>query len=429
MQHKASQILLVATLAGHACASDPIKLDPDSGAVRDAGHIYYNIATGEKIMTLLDAGDAQQGVNSSDSPELWVANTRAQCAEFGYDTEYFFDLNNDDTCSGTSCDLNYILLDWSDLPTDTLVDCVQIHWITDYNDTDTNGDGIADGVEGFSGVWTYWDAVSKHFSATSGCVSLPLIQLKFDDLQGEYPPSDEGLARWTADIDLGSEFGSSMIFEIGDTDSDLQGAVVHNSRIDLNDFDSDSIPDFDFNQNGLADWGWSVYFIEAGTVDTDNADGDENSQTGIDGTFVPTSVLAVNFANTTPGHAEYNSVDDTWDWVSDGPTAGPTEDLMILMVPQLPSGNGALIVSPLLFFGGFDCSPDEPTSYTPYTQFEMVLYTPGIQYDCGDINDDGVLDFFDVSLFLQIELDYNQDTVFDFFDISLFLNDFTAGCP
>ena len=41
----------------------------------------------------------------------------------------------------------------------------------------------------------------------------------------------------------------------------------------------------------------------------------------------------------------------------------------------------------------------------------------------------GVLDFFDVSAFLNDMVDFNNDTVFDFFDISAFLTSFGNGCP
>ncbi|MBO6512371.1 MAG: VCBS repeat-containing protein [Phycisphaerales bacterium] len=46
-----------------------------------------------------------------------------------------------------------------------------------------------------------------------------------------------------------------------------------------------------------------------------------------------------------------------------------------------------------------------------------------------DINNDGMLDFFDLSQFLSNMIDWNGDTVFDFFDISGFLQSFAAGCP
>ena len=46
-----------------------------------------------------------------------------------------------------------------------------------------------------------------------------------------------------------------------------------------------------------------------------------------------------------------------------------------------------------------------------------------------DLNDDGELDFFDVSEFLSTTPDWNGDTTFDFFDVSGFLSAFGAGCP
>ena len=52
-----------------------------------------------------------------------------------------------------------------------------------------------------------------------------------------------------------------------------------------------------------------------------------------------------------------------------------------------------------------------------------------------DINGDGALDFFDVSLYLSeflsgsLDADLNADLMLDFFDVSLFITSFNAGCP
>ena len=52
-----------------------------------------------------------------------------------------------------------------------------------------------------------------------------------------------------------------------------------------------------------------------------------------------------------------------------------------------------------------------------------------------DLNDDGLYNFFDISLFLQAfgaldpVADFNGDGLYNFFDISVFLSDFSAGCP
>ena len=46
-----------------------------------------------------------------------------------------------------------------------------------------------------------------------------------------------------------------------------------------------------------------------------------------------------------------------------------------------------------------------------------------------DLNEDGRLDFFDISILLNEMVDWNDDTAFNFFDLSGFLQDFQAGCP
>src|SRR5690606_3230246 len=52
-----------------------------------------------------------------------------------------------------------------------------------------------------------------------------------------------------------------------------------------------------------------------------------------------------------------------------------------------------------------------------------------------DLSRDGVLNFFDVSAFLNAFsaqnpiADFNNDGLFNFFDVSAFLSAFSAGCP
>ncbi|MFG0315051.1 MAG: FG-GAP-like repeat-containing protein, partial [Phycisphaerales bacterium] len=46
-----------------------------------------------------------------------------------------------------------------------------------------------------------------------------------------------------------------------------------------------------------------------------------------------------------------------------------------------------------------------------------------------DLNNDGELNFFDVSAFLTDQPDYNGDGEFNFFDVPAFIQDFNAGCP
>ena len=66
-----------------------------------------------------------------------------------------------------------------------------------------------------------------------------------------------------------------------------------------------------------------------------------------------------------------------------------------------------------------------------------ILFGPGSAYvfsvptpPCpADLNDDGAIDFFDISQFLTDQIDWNEDTVFDFFDISGYLTAYSTGCP
>ncbi|MBO6514403.1 MAG: hypothetical protein JJ974_10605 [Phycisphaerales bacterium] len=72
-----------------------------------------------------------------------------------------------------------------------------------------------------------------------------------------------------------------------------------------------------------------------------------------------------------------------------------------------------------------------------YVKFPFVdVVTVADADDCPpDLNTDGVLDFFDISAFLNAfqsgdpEADFNNDTNLDFFDISAFLTAYSAGCP
>ena len=67
---------------------------------------------------------------------------------------------------------------------------------------------------------------------------------------------------------------------------------------------------------------------------------------------------------------------------------------------------------------------------------KRYLLTPANLVVCtADLTNDNALDFFDVSLFLQLFADadpladFNNDSLYDFFDVSAFLAAFAAGCP
>lgn len=208
-----------------------------------------------------------------------------------------------------------------------------------------------------------------------------------------------------------------MIFEIGDTDSGLQSAAVHNARMDLNDADSDGIADIDPDEDGFADWGWSIDYTQPGTIDVDNADGDFDLNTGIDGDPNAANIAGLVYGLPPSGAAVFDVDIGVWGWVYPADTIGFSEDAYGLFLED-GSYDGPLS------FGGFNC--DE---HIPWADFAITLYGPGNELVCpADLNSDGQLDFFDISVMLLQQPDYNGDTGFDFFDISSFLADYSAGC-
>lgn len=73
---------------------------------------------------------------------------------------------------------------------------------------------------------------------------------------------------------------------------------------------------------------------------------------------------------------------------------------------------------------------------SPFISAWMVRATGEAAQTCAvDFNNDGTLDFFDVSLFLSAYnssdpiADLTGDGLFDFFDVSAFLSQYSQGCP
>jgi len=78
----------------------------------------------------------------------------------------------------------------------------------------------------------------------------------------------------------------------------------------------------------------------------------------------------------------------------------------------------------------------EPNDLDELDQVVIHSVTPGQLQICGgDVNADGAVDFFDISLFLDQyanhspSADFTQDGQLDFFDISAFLDAFAQDCP
>jgi hypothetical protein len=134
-------------------------------------------------------------------------------------------------------------------------------------------------------------------------------------------------------------------------------------------------------------------------------------------------------------------------WLFDSPEGVTTADLL------LSTDGGATF--PTTVSAGFDGSSGSyywtaPDVATNDARLRLVIRDPdgNESFDDSDVSftingtacvadltGDGVLDFFDISAFLNAYTamdpvaDFTGDGVFDFFDVSAFLSAFNAGCP
>ncbi|MEZ6163057.1 MAG: hypothetical protein R3B67_01325 [Phycisphaerales bacterium] len=438
-------LAMAAGIASTAAASNtPTTLGPTQGNVQQIGHIYYNVASGERIVTVL--GDGQTApADTGSSVAIWSAQVQNACAAFGYTTSYFFGVDNPTPSSSLATNITF--MDYGDIAKDTVVDCFQVNWVVNHADTDTDLDSIGDGVEELAGQWIIWDADNGR--ALNQSTRLPLVNVLFFNLPGNIA-APGFLSGYTLDVDLVAGFtGTDLSFEIGDSDGDCQTAAFCNSSVDTNsdgvpdgvsianaDRDFDSLPDSDLDGDGLFDWSWTVRFYQPGTGNDFDSDGD----TGVAATS-SSDTIGVSF-----GFPEGSAVDNgdgtftyNIDTAVDAAGTGE-EDRFALYNPPIDDGMGGelILYNGGYWFGGFACTggliSTGGVGYNPAAMFQFSLYGPGVVNPCGpaDLNGDGMLNFFDVSLFLQgynTGADYNGDGSTNFFDVSAFLTDYNAGCP
>jgi hypothetical protein len=425
----------------------PTTLEADRGDVRHVAHIYFNIASGERVVTLLGDGQSvgASGEHTASGP-IWSTQESNVCSEQGFTTEFFFGFDD-------NSDYSYMpgitLLDFGDLATDTVVDCVEVDWVTDHIDTDSDSDGIGDGVVGLSGQWTYWDTDNGRIAQQ--CLRLPLISFVFTDLPGDISGTDDPydpnntLARYAMTVDLASSFSSSLAFEIGDSDGDLQGASFGNNDVDTDfdgvgdgvsvaspgvDRDFDGNDDADLDGDGLFDFSWTVRFGQPGTRDLD---GDGVMEGDIADSY---RAIGVGF-----GAPEGTAVEDDmggWIWEIDQQAADAgtgSEDAFAILSALF---DGGFRYSGFFWFGGIQCNGDVTGRFTPYASFYHRLFGisgPVVNMCPADLTRDGALNFFDVSAFLaafseeDADADFTNDGNFNFFDVSEFLAQYGAGCP
>ena len=86
-------------------------------------------------------------------------------------------------------------------------------------------------------------------------------------------------------------------------------------------------------------------------------------------------------------------------------------------------GQGVALNGGVVSIGAYGASPNGGYSGAAFGYNIYSILCPS------DINNDGQINFFDVSEFLNTMPDFNNDGEFNFFDVSAFLASFSAGCP
>lgn len=410
---------VVGAAAGNSVDRTDVFLEPAHMLVpeEEAGYVYLNMATGEKIFTPVT--DLTRPRGGSTAPEVWIADNRLPCANFGQTggtSGLIDDIDaTNDWATGS------VVLHWGDIPADTVIDSVQVRYSTRHVDVDADGDGAADGVVGFGCEWG-WVEGDNGFNS---CLTrTPLVSLTIYDLPGR-TTGGTALSVYVYTVDLAA---NDLSFEIGDTDGDPQGASIHNPF-----FGASLDADLDFD--GLVDFGYYQRFFQPGTTDFDG-----------DGTPDGDPAAAADCGNSLVaprGPAIPNP-------------AGPADSYIISPIDPLPNGQGMedrfdrfLVEGDFwnsvgtYYYGGMSCDSDGDGTngpYRSYAQFWHIMFGPPADAPCRvDVNGDGLVNFFDISAFIarfnaqDPSADFfpvsGGDGMFNFFDISTFVGEFNAGCP
>ncbi|MCC5824215.1 MAG: dockerin type I domain-containing protein [Phycisphaerales bacterium] len=425
------------TCAGLATAGSPnqshVDLDLEYCPIADAyieddswvvdediigGYYYLNLATNELIFNR--AAPVASPVRGA-STEVWIADNNLPCADFGQTSGSVHLIDN----IGSSSDwaTGSLVIDWGDVPADTVVDAVQLRYSSRHEDT-PDADGNPSGVIGFGAEWSWNDGDNGRNSCLT---RTPLVSMTMFNLPGSLNPGSRTTYTFTVDL-----ADSGISFEIGDSDGDPQGADVHNPFFFITDTSGDGFPDGDLDGDGLADFSFGQRFFQPGTVDwtgDGNLDGDLSAWADVGNTLVAPRGTPVPRPD---NPARWDMVD-----IDPLPAGQGMEDGHDRYI--FPFGDDFAVYAGTRFFSGFSCDRDGDGSFArrnSFSQYWTTLLGPGGDPGCPvDLNGDGQVNFFDVSLFIAAFnagddlADWNNDGLINFFDIQLFINDFNAGCP
>ncbi|MFG0313207.1 MAG: GC-type dockerin domain-anchored protein, partial [Phycisphaerales bacterium] len=310
-----------------------------------------------------------------------------------------------------------------------------------------------------------------HVDTGSGFQQIPLIQNTATSFTAVFPVP--------ADCPTNVEYFISFDLQSGTTVTAPSGAGNTYSTLAADQFDIDDLYDFEspvgFTAGAPGDDATTGIWVRVNPIGTGAQPEDDNTPTGtiawVTGQGSPGGALGENDIDGGTTSLVSNQIDLTATesatityarWYSNNTGASPNADVFEVYVSDDdgqsyelvetvgPSGAGT---SGGWIQAGFDVADFVDLTSTVRVKFVASDLGDGSVVEAGiddvrilgvscsqdtcpaDLTGDGILDFFDVSAFLNAyngqdpAADFTGDGMFDFFDVSAFLNAFNAGCP
>jgi hypothetical protein len=324
----------------------PGDLQPQGLTTDRIGYLYYNEATGEKVV--VQPGGTQRG----QGEPVWLNLGFDQCAC----GEWYF-MPQRDSATGQ----NDRWLNWGDIAANTVVDSVTVFYATTVHDQNELG------VPGFNMKISFFDGVDTP-QIEDGV--FPYHNLLLTDLPG----SDSGISGWLVTVDL----SRAREFEVGDSDgidNSGNGFFSHGNGIDQ-------------DGDGLIDFAFGMEFVHPLEL-----------VTGLTGNGLAGGPVAL-----APGDVDMMALYTNPDWGTfDGFFNFGRQDCS-------PGCDYAWIpwASPLIgLYGRFPNSCNSPADLNgdgvlDFFDVQSYLNLYAARDLAADLNNDGAWDFFDVQIFLGL---------------------------
>lgn len=191
---KANTGLILAMVAGCGAVASASDVQTGLKSLKSyhAGHIYYNVATGERIVI----NNVQQ---VRDLTPVWIADNDDPCGTGG---------TIGVVSDAADASVDDVHISWGDIPTGSVIDCVTFDFGATIEDVDLTGpdgnpDGIGDGVAGYN-LLTVFTSETNGFGETTKQF---LSAFTLTDLPANTPDVPDGLlAVYEITLDLANDF-------------------------------------------------------------------------------------------------------------------------------------------------------------------------------------------------------------------------------